>query len=36
MWRFLVQVALDPRPLPAYTDFNIQPIGNGLVVAQLG
>ncbi len=27
---------LDPRPLPAYTTPNIQPIGNGLVVAQLG
>jgi hypothetical protein len=27
---------LDPTFLPIYTASNIQPIGNGLVVAQLG
>ncbi len=27
---------LDPNPLPLYINPNILPIGNGLVVAQLG
>jgi hypothetical protein len=30
------QVRLDPWESAAYTAVNIQPIGNGLVVAQLG
>lgn len=27
---------LDPNPIPIYITLNILPIGNGLVVAQLG